>query len=418
MKELSPNFGFLAPRAPLLHDLAGQAERYCLQDPPTALAKLRAFTEVMCELLGGHFACGFAEETDLIDMIRELGRRGVLEYRQREMLHALRKAGNDAAHDNIGTPELAVQNLKYARALAMWYHQVFLGGALPGGYGPFRVPPDPKAASEALKEELEGIRRRALSLETELKERRASQESLLGELDAYREENERQFGEILSAMDLASESEESLQEMKRDYETSLRDLHLDHRVELARVKSGAGDEADLERLRRNALAAAESLELDEADTRALVDAQLREAGWEADSSHLQYGRGTRPAPGRPMAIAEWPVPGENGSHLQTADYVLFDGLTVVGIVEAHRLREDVRAFLYQARRCSRNFDFAEDLCAFAGSPWGQYRVPFLYSTDGRPDNPGIWFCDGRLPELPERLIHAFNSPQEIRKRLL
>lgn len=416
MKAISPNFGFLTPRAPLLHDLARQAERYCLQDSPTALVKLRAFTEVMCELLGGHFGCGFAEETDLIDMIRDLGRRGALEYRQKEMLHALRKAGNDAAHDNEGTPELAVQNLKYARALAMWYHQVFLGGAPPGGYGPFRVPPDPKAASEALKLELEDIRRRALSLETEIKERRASQEALLGELDVYREENERQFGEILSAMDLASESEESILEMQRDHEENLHALRRDHREELARVKSGAGDAADQERLRRNALAAAESLELDEADTRALVDAQLREAGWEADSAHLRYSRGARPAPGKAMAIAEWPVPGEDGSPLQTADYVLFDGLAAVGIVEAHRLREDVRAFLFQARRCSRNFDFTGDL-ACPGSPWGRYRVPFLYSTDGRSEAPGIWFCDGRLQDLPERLIHAFDSPQEIRKRL-
>lgn len=417
MKELSPNFGFLGTREPFLHDLARQAELYCLQDPPTALMKLRAFTEALCELVGGRFGCGFTEGTDLIDMIRDLGRRGVLEYRQKEMLHALRRGGNDAAHGNNGTPELAVQNLKYARALAIWYHQVFLGGEPAGGYGPFRVPPDPKAATEALKKDLEDIRMRALSLETKLKERLASQEGLLGELDAYRKENERQFAEILSAMDLASESEEWLLETKRDHEADLNAMRREHQEELARVRSGAGSAEDQERLRRDALAAAESLELDEADIRALVDDQLREAGWEADNARLRYGRGTRPAPGKAMAIAEWPVPGEDGAPLQTADYVLFDGLEAVGIVEAHRLREDVRAFLFQARRCSRNFDFAGDLRACAGSPWGRYRVPFLYSTDGRSGNAGIWFCDGRLPELPESLIAAFDSPEGIRKRL-
>ena len=71
---ISPNFGFLSLRAPLLHDLARQAERYCLQDPPTALVKLRAYAEALCELLGGHFGCGFAEEADLIEMIRVLTR--------------------------------------------------------------------------------------------------------------------------------------------------------------------------------------------------------------------------------------------------------------------------------------------------------------------------------------------------------
>ena len=70
------------------------------------------------------------------------------------------------------------------------------------------------------------------------------------------------------------------------------------------------------------------MDLSEAETRRLIDKQLRDAGWEADSVEIRWSRGTRPVKGRNLAIAEWPT--ETGP----ADYVLFvDGdtrpLTVV-----------------------------------------------------------------------------------------
>lgn len=45
----------------------------------------------------------------------------------------------------------------------------------------------------------------------------------------------------------------------------------------------------------------------EAETRYLIDEQLRKVGWEADTEHLRYSKGTRPAKGRNIAIAEWPT---------------------------------------------------------------------------------------------------------------
>src|SRR5688500_16508253 len=123
MNHSSPNFGFLASKAPMLHDLAHQAERYCLSDAPTTLIKLRTFAEKLCERLGSHFGADFLGGRDLVDMIRELNRLNVLEFRQKDMFHALRIAGNEAAHENKGDPSLAIQNLKYARALAVWYHK-------------------------------------------------------------------------------------------------------------------------------------------------------------------------------------------------------------------------------------------------------------------------------------------------------
>ena len=48
----------------------------------------------------------------------------------------------------------------------------------------------------------------------------------------------------------------------------------------------------------------------EAETRYLIDEQLRKVGWEADTENLRYAKGTRPARGHCMAIAEWPTDSE------------------------------------------------------------------------------------------------------------
>jgi type I restriction enzyme, R subunit len=55
--------------------------------------------------------------------------------------------------------------------------------------------------------------------------------------------------------------------------------------------------------------AAKSIDLAEMATRAIIDRQLKDRGWEVDSQSqtLRYAAGTRPAKNRCMAIAEWPT---------------------------------------------------------------------------------------------------------------
>ena len=77
----------------------------------------------------------------------------------------------------------------------------------------------------------------------------------------------------------------------------------------------------------------EHLDLDEAATRKLIDAQIQAAGWEADTEAISYGNGVRPTKGKNLAIAEWPT--SSGP----ADYVLFIGLTAIAVVEAKRKRK-------------------------------------------------------------------------------
>ena len=68
----------------------------------------------------------------------------------------------------------------------------------------------------------------------------------------------------------------------------------------------------------------------------MIDAQLREAGWECDTTPLSYAKGTRPEANCNKAIAEWPYKGGY------ADYMLFLGLTPIAAVEAKRGRRKER----------------------------------------------------------------------------
>ena len=69
----------------------------------------------------------------------------------------------------------------------------------------------------------------------------------------------------------------------------------------------------------------EGLELSEAETRLLIDEQLRKYGWQADTNHIRYSKGTRPQKGQNLAIAEWPTDSSVGKS-GYADYALFIGL--------------------------------------------------------------------------------------------
>lgn len=75
----------------------------------------------------------------------------------------------------------------------------------------------------------------------------------------------------------------------------------------------------IERKKRSAKAV-NNMHLSEAETRELIDEQLRRVGWEADSKTLRFSKGTRPQKGRNIAIAEWPTD-STACKWGNADYV-------------------------------------------------------------------------------------------------
>lgn len=162
-------------------------------------------------------------------------------------------------------------------------------------------------------------------------------------------------------------------------------------------------------------------ELNERETRALIDSQLRQVGWEADTERLRYALGTRPVRGRNIAIAEWPVNSEL-VHGGCADYALFIGEQLVGLIEAKKWGKDIAAELdYQGREYARSLR-DEDL-KYSPKSWGEYRVPFIFSANGRTyseqlkTHSGIWWLDLRRDNNTPDALRGWMSPEGFLNKL-
>ena len=128
----------------------------------------------------------------------------------------------------------------------------------------------------------------------------------------------------------------------------------------------------------------------------LIDPKLEAAGWKI----------VRHDPSKPLDAYDGCAVTEYHTALGPADYVLCKDGKILGVVEAKKVRLDPHAVLSQAERYSKG---ATD------SPlqYGEYRVPFLYSTNG----PIIWHQDIRHSQSRSRTISGFHTPDALAEKL-
>ena len=188
-------------------------------------------------------------------------------------------------------------------------------------------------------------------------------------------------------------------------------------IKEAEEKASTAEKIVKEQRRQQANKAASQRQKSEAETRYMIDEQLRQVGWEADTELLRYSGGVRPEKGRNIAIAEWPTDSSVGKK-GYADYALFVGLKLVAIVEAKTEHKDITYFLdYQGKDYPRHIR-AEDAKYQIGT-WGEYKVPFTFATNGRPyleqykTKSGIWFQDLRYPANVPKALHGWISPDGL-----
>ncbi|MCM1181434.1 MAG: type I restriction-modification system endonuclease, partial [Clostridium sp.] len=189
-------------------------------------------------------------------------------------------------------------------------------------------------------------------------------------------------------------------------------------VELQQIQqSGRSDNAR----RMMAYKKAANVKLSEAQTRELIDEQLRKVGWDADTKELRYAKGVRPEKGKNIAIAEWPTDSKNGNG-GYADYALFIGEKMVGIIEAKKKHANISSVL--DGQCK---DYAKRIKAehdkYVIRRYGDYKVPFLFATNGRDyikqyeEMSGIWFLDTRQPFNTAKALAGWPSPQGMEQDL-
>ena len=167
-----------------------------------------------------------------------------------------------------------------------------------------------------------------------------------------------------------------LEEKNKEQEAYIVDLK--HQLEeLQKVGKASAERRDKAHIN------AKKYPLSEHDTRLIIDKQLCEVGWEADSENLRQSKGIKPQKGRNIAIAEWQTDSDTGVR-GYVDYALFVGEKMVGIIEAKRDSLNVSAEIDGQCKSYARLIRKEDQEKYCIKKFGQYYVPFLFATNGRP----------------------------------
>ncbi|MCE5221462.1 MAG: type I restriction-modification system endonuclease [Clostridium sp.] len=209
---------------------------------------------------------------------------------------------------------------------------------------------------------------------------------------------------------------DNVNDISKEYEEKYKALE----AELNALKTQEKDKEELEKRREQGRKASRRIELSEAETRRIIDDQLKSAGWEADTINIRYSKGTRPQKGRNLAIAEWPTYSmEKGNG--KVDYALFIGEKLVGFVEAKKYSKDVAGTMIEAKNYA--VGVKEEHEVYVISKWNDYKVPFLFATNGRKyikeieDKSGVHFLDCRNARNNDKVLQGWYSPEKLEAML-
>lgn len=347
---MKSNFAFLKSHFPVLANFGILAEKYCYSDSNSCIMKLGMIGETIVNLMLTYDKIKIPTGCNAVTKIKILSLQGLLTPDLSDILHALRKARNKAAHTNYENIKEGQTLLEMAYSLCEWFMQTY--GDLQYKHCKFVMPTEADAQSITDNDD------------------KAAEQKMLEETEKI----------------------------------------------AAAAKAVAADER-----RRRALAAASQRQKSEAETRYMIDTQLRKVGWEADTENLRYGKGIRPQKGKNLAIAEWPTLSSAGNKGR-ADYALFAGEKLVAVIEAKAEHKDIPSVIdYQCKEYAQNIRTEDE--KYVITTWGKYKAPFVFATNGRPylaqleTKSGIWFLDLRESANMPKALRGWISPDGMLKLL-
>lgn len=396
----SLNFSFFETAEPLLFRLACLAEQLFPTDPNTTLLKSRQFGEAIAQQVAAKANRRLPEGERQVDLLNRLRADGLLPKSVADMLHFIRKKGNEANHDLSGTASDALACIRFMQTISVWYVRAFHPSvdAFPKQFVPPRLPEDPTPV----------LRRQIEELKAELSAAQSSHAERTAEIEQTAEERQH-------LLDLANQREAELELLRE-------------KLEQLQTEQGEADSLSAAQVSQAGERALQYIQLTESETRDLIDSALQDAGWESDHRSFRQSLGTVPQTGRNIAIAEWKT--SSGP----VDYALFCGETCVGVIEAKRESKDVPGVLKQAERYARDILLPHGPNAkgapYAGaplSPEGEFeatfKVPFAFATNGRPHvkqmrtKSGIWYRDLRAARHHARDLPEWFSPEDLLSKL-
>ena len=344
------NFWYLN-EFPLLQNTAQSAEYYVYSDPTASLSKQRFFIEKATELLFSEHFIEHPYDDTIHNRLRILKRERVLnDIKITNSFYQIKDKGNVAIHDGKGDSNDAISSLLNVYRIAVWITEVYGAVDSPLPNG-FKTP------------------------------------------------------EKLDARHALNELKKDFSDLEEKYTEQLKVIR-----ELSEQKTAQ----ELQDLKVKAYEASVKIPLTEAQTREIIDQQLRNAGWEADSNSLTYAKSARPEKGKNKAIAEWKVKGGR------ADYALFIGEDFYGVIEAKKKSKGVvLSDMAQAKRYALKVE-EKTGGNFLTVPTS-YKVPFLFTTNSTFDNymlenrSGTWFLDGRKTTNHPVALRNWFSPQDLKE---
>lgn len=358
---MSSNFSFLQKYWPDFAKTMEFAESYVWTDPSSSKNKSGLFVELMVREILKIERIPEPEipsENTSSNRIRLLKKEGLLPYDVNQWLFQVRTSRNASVHEGKGEPEEALKILGFTYHIAVWFMQVY-------GDGTF----EPEPFINPIKED-DKVDFTMLVLNQEKK---------------------------------LAEQKELIQRLTKERE----------------LQNLITPQAELTKQERQTVSAISisNTKLTEDETRMIIDEQLRRVGWEVDTKSIRFSKGTRPQKGKNFAIAEWPVK-ITKVKVDRADYALFIGERLIGIVEAKAYEKSVYAIIdNQCHEYACNIKDEDD--KYCMGKFGKYKVPFVFATNGRPylkqieTESGIWFHDLRSEKNIPQVLQGWISPDSL-----
>lgn len=287
----SINFEFLQKSWPDLAALGGFSETYAHSDPQSALVKLRLFVERMVGALYQMHGLPKPIQPTLNDLLNNDVFRDLAPKPIYLKFHAIRDAGNKAAHGETVSKQTALWLVKEAYDLARWFFVAFAGGeaSLCGQYQEPKADNQDSDSKAKLKEQKKAILEKLAAQEAQL-------QALFAELEQSRTQAQNAEQKLASIAESAAKGQQ----------------------------------------------VADVFKFDEASTRKrLIDRQITDAGW-----HVGNNGANTEQVGQEIEVNHQPTNSEKGR----IDYVLWDDNgKPLAIIEAKKASENAEKGRTQAR---------------------------------------------------------------------
>ena len=299
MKQ-SMNFEHIQSKWPELHQLAAFAEDYAITDPQSSLVKLRCFAEKVVGYLYKELSLPVLPTSNIFDKLTADDFTSAVPRLITDKLHAIRKSGNQAAHEGKVDQQQAIWILKESYFVASYLFMAYANGTqqeCPEFKAPEQTQPTNQSDAQFAKKNKQ--------LTQQLAENQARLKRALDELEAA---------------ELAQkQAQQQAAKLKQTIDAE----------KLAQVKT------------RNEQIVNSSFNFNEDETRKrIIDLDLRNAGW-----HVALDDESTEDVGKEVKVTDQPTTTGVGY----VDYVLWDDDgKPLAVIEAKRTRENIEKGRQQA----------------------------------------------------------------------